>query len=96
VTAEDWREGALYDDRGERLVAHISYQLHREEGVDGFAEVAGRFVLRKEACPLHTGVAQLIGPEGARWRARVLRISRPAGDGEIQIIEPLDTAGHDR
>jgi hypothetical protein len=95
MTAEDWREGALYDDRGERLVAHISYRLHREEALDGFEEVAGRFVLRKEACPLHTGVVQLIGPEGARWLARVLRISRPAGDGDLQIIEPLGVTGGD-
>ena len=95
MTPEDWREGALYDDRGERLVAHIRYQLYREEGLDGFAEVAGRFVLHKEACPLHTGVVQLIGPEGRRWLARVLRISRPAGEGDLQIIEPLDVTGRD-
>lgn len=93
MDSEEWCDGLLYDDQGEFLLARISYRLCQGEGLDGFCPPVGRFVVREEACPLHTGAVQLMAPGGECFLARVARISRPAGDGDLEIIQRLEAAG---
>lgn len=87
---EDWVDGTFYDDQGEFAVARIRYCLRRNVEADGHLLLTGDFLLQEEYSPLHTGMAQLIGPQGQNWLVRVLRISRPRGDGEIELVEPLE------
>jgi hypothetical protein len=87
---EDWADGTLYDDEGELAVARIRYRLHRTMGADGFSTLAGRFQLQEEYSPLHTGMAQLACNQGGNRVVRVLRVSRPGGDGELEVVEPQE------
>ena len=87
---EDWANGTLYDDQGEFALARIRYCLHRNVEADGHLLLIGDFWLQEEYSPLHTGMAQLISPQEQRWLVRVSRISRPRGDGEFEVIEPIE------
>jgi hypothetical protein len=89
MQSEGWHEGMLYDDEGEYALARIDYSLSRSVEIDGFVRLAGSFVLREELCPLHTGAAQLVSDEGERWLVWVLRLSRPKGDGDLEVVEPV-------
>lgn len=89
MAGEDWREGILYDEDGEYELARIRYRLEQGVEMDGFPCLNGQFVVREESCPLHTGMAQLRFPEGKEWLVRVLRLSRPRGDGEFEVVDPL-------
>ncbi|MDI7275065.1 MAG: hypothetical protein QME94_03720 [Anaerolineae bacterium] len=88
MSTDDLREGSFYDDEGEHPIARVDYRLNRHVGTDGFEVVTGEFYLREEFCPLHTGMAQLVPAAGEPWLVRVLRISRPQGHGEFEIIGP--------
>lgn len=86
---QDWQEGTLLDDEGEFRIARIRYCLVATPELDGFVHRAGRFSLREELCPLHTGLAQLRTPTGEGWLVRILRITRPQGEGALEVVEPL-------
>jgi hypothetical protein len=86
MVAEDWQSGTLWDDQGQYALALIRYDLFLGEERAGLAQWLGRFVLEQEYAPLHTGLAELRDARGARRTVRIRRISRPQGEGELEVI----------
>lgn len=87
-----WHEGTLWEEKGAFALARVRYTLLSEVEPDGFVRLAGRFAMVEELSPVHTGMAQLAGPAGAGWRIRILRLSRPSGDGELEVVSGLPRA----
>lgn len=90
MVGQEWADGTLYDDQGEFAVARVRYCLHCDVEADGFPLVTGKFLLQEEYSPLHTGMAQLACSRGENRLVRVLRVSRPRGDGELEVVEPQE------
>lgn len=84
-----WQDGALYNEKDEYCLARIRYCVEQSVELDGFPRLTGVFTLCEELCPLHTGMAWLHLSDGSRWLVRVLRVTRPRGDGQFEVIEPL-------
>lgn len=98
MAGEAWEEGTLYDEQGELAIASVCFSLTRSLETDGFVRLAGAYAVQAELEPLHTGLAQLIPRQGEGWLVRVLRITRPHGSGELEVVEPLGAmpeAAHD-
>ncbi len=87
-----WHHGTLYEEKGAFALARVRYTLVREVEADGFVRLAGRFALEEELSPVHTGMAQLAGAGGKGWLVRILRLSRPNGNGELEVVNELPQA----
>ncbi len=86
-------EGTLYDQEDQYVLARIRCYLQESTELDGYRQVTGSFVVQEELCPLHTGMAILQLFTGQRWLVRILRLSRPQGDGSLEAIEALPGVG---
>ncbi len=91
-----WQQGTLREEKGAFTLARVRYSLSPEVEADGFVRLAGRFAVVQELSPLHTGMAQLAGPAGAGWRVRILRLSRPSAEGELEVVSELPEAAQGR
>ena len=92
MAGQTWHDGTLYEEKGAFALARIRYTMAREVEADGFVRLAGRFAMEEELSPVHTGMAQLAGAGGAGWLVRILRLSRPGGDGELEVVDELPQA----
>ncbi len=98
MLGEEALVGTFLDEKGGHTVARVSFKLRRDVAIDGFEIVTGEFSLQEELCPLHTGLARLVPDKGEPLLVRVVRVSRPAGDGEFEVVGPVDPddPGHAR
>ncbi|MCL6429236.1 MAG: hypothetical protein K6V36_00065 [Anaerolineae bacterium] len=96
MLGEEALVGMILNEEGGHAIARVGYRLRRDVAIDGFEIVTGEFSLQEELCPLHTGLARLVPEKGEPSLVRIVRVSRPAGDGEFEVIGPLDRDGSGR
>ncbi len=89
MTNEAWQAGVLYDKDDRDRLAEVRYWLEASREADGWPSLSGPFQLVREICPLHAGLARLHRADGSVWLVRVLRVTRPQDEGEIEVVSPL-------